>query len=571
MATKFLLLKSFLAFFLCIFLSFPAGAYEINSADIPELVGASIIDFSGQTHGSYSQIVIDGVTFTGTEGIGDLRISSEYSGMYGMTGTHLDNNQGNIITMRVDFSSTTDIFGFRWGAHNDPWTLTAYDASNQVLESRVLPLVDNLTSFYGLATPGIKYFTITQLASYDWILFDDLYYFGSSALSFEESPNTPNQSAILEHLNGQLGSASGEFLSDLVILAGLPDGEFQDALDALSPEPYIGLRDAGLRVVRSGTATVTERLQSLYLAQMAGIDPNELYAASNAVMSDAPPAVVSSGKDGFSLWVKPYLYVADQDGDDSYFGYTHDYVGLSVGADYRFAEHFLVGLLAGYADGSVDYDTVDAETDMESTYVGLYGAALLDDFYLHAQATWFMHDFDTARDLDFIGSVATSDHDADEFAASLGCEYLGFQPGGWNVVPGLAVEYSYYDEEGFKESGAGSFNLKGDSVDYDSLASRLGLRINKKFDLTGGAFIPEFRAAWVHEFGDTDRDITARFAGSEDDTFTVDGVEPERDSFIVGLGANFVGDTMAVYVNYDNELADDFWGWGVSAGIKYSF
>ena len=473
--------------------------------------------------------------------------------------------------MRVDFSSTTDIFGFRWGAHNYPWILTAYDSSDQVLESRVLPLVDNLTSLYGLATLGIKYFIITQTDTLDYILFDDLYYFGSSAVSFEESPNTPNQAAILEHLNDQFGSASGEFLVDLTLLAGLPDGDFQDALDALSPEPYIGLRDAGLRVFRSGSATVTERLQSQYLAQMAGIDPDQLYAASNAIMSDAPPAVVTSGKDGFSIWVKPYLYVADQDGDDSYFGYTHDYVGLSVGADYRFAEHFLVGALVGYADGSVDYDTVDAETDMESTYLGLYGAALLDDFYLHAQATWFMHDFDTNRDLDFIGRTATSDHDADEFAATLGCEYLGFQPGGWSVIPGLAFEYRYYDEDGFEESGAGSFTLEGDSVDYDSLASRLGVRVNKKFDLTGGAFIPEFKAAWVHEFGDTDRDITARFAGSEDDTFTVDGAEPERDSVIVGLGANFVGDTMAVYVNYDNEIAEDYWGWGVSAGIKYSF
>lgn len=569
MATKFLLEKSALIFILGIFLSFPAGAYEINSADIPEFVDASIIDFSSVTQGVYPQFVVDDITFTAIGGTELLRISSEYSGSYGMTGVYFDNDESRTPTIRVDFSSTTDIFGFRWGAHDDPWTLTAYDSSDQILESRVLPRVDSYTSFYGLATPGTKYFIITHMGG-DYILFDDLYY-SSSILAFDKSANTPNQSAILEHLDGQLGSASGAFLSDLTILAGLPDGEFQKALDALSPEPYIGLRDASLRVVRSGSATVTERLQSLYLAQMAGIDPDQLYAASNAVMSDAPPAVVSSGKGGFNIWVKPYLYVADQDGDDSYFGYTHDYVGLSVGADYRFAEHFLVGALVGYADGSVDYDTIDAETDMESTYLGLYGAALLDDFYLHAQATWFMHDFDTNRDLDFIGRTATSDHDADEFAATLGCEYLGFQSGGWSVIPGLAFEYSYYDEDGFEESGADAFNLQGDSINYDSLASRLGVRVNKKFDLTGGAFIPEFKAAWVHEFGDTDRDITARFAGSEDDTFTVDGVEPDRDSFVVGLGANFVGDTMAVFVNYDNEFATDYWGWGVSAGIKYSF
>ena len=547
------------------------SAYDINSNIDLALSGASIIDFTDESLGSFSTYSIDNVDFAAIGGAGVLKITDSYAGEYNTNGRNLQNQGSDFNSLRVDFSSSINAFGFNWGASDVVWTLSAYDSSDSLLESRPIPIVggSNSGDFFGLATAGVSYFIISHSGG-DYIMFDNLYY-SSSGLSFDGPANTSNQKSIFEHLEGQFGGASGSFLADLTILAGLPDGEFQDALDALSPEPYIGLRDAGLRVVRSGSATVTERLQSLYLAQMAGIDPDQLYAASNTVMSDAPPAVVSSGKDGFSIWVKPYLYVADQNGDNSYFGYTHDYVGLSAGADYRFAEHFLVGALIGYADGSVDYDTVDAETDMESTYVGLYGAAVLDDFYLHAQATWFMHDFDTTRDLDFIGRTASSDHDADELAATLGCEYLGFQPGGWSVIPGLAFEYSYYDEDGFDESGAGSFNLEGDSVDYDTLASRLGVRINKKFDLTGGAFIPEFKAAWVHEFGDTDRDITARFAGSEGDTFTVDGVEPERDSLIVGLGANFVGDTMAVYVNYDNEIAQDYWGWGVSAGIKYSF
>lgn len=547
---------------------------------------AQVIDFEDlQTRNNFYDMGIED-TYLGykwdpsgtSTGWASATISDRVSGesIVPVSGTAYGWNWSGPQSLFIDFKAPTSVasayfanLGSSYSSNAISIQMLGYDAgANLLATSSILSLSD---SFQKLTANFSNIYILEIRADQDsaWFLVDDITL--NTGLSFSLSPNTPNQKIILEHLDGQLDLASGEFVTDLTILAGLPDGEFQDALDALSPEPYIGLRDAGLRVVRSGSATVTERLQSLYLAQMAGIDPDQLYAASNAVMSDAPPAVVSSGKGGFSIWVKPYMYAADQNGDDSYFGYTHDYVGLSVGADYRFAERFLVGVLAGYADGSVDYDTVDAETDMESTYVGLYGAALFDDFYLHAQATWFMHDFDTTRDLDFIGRTATSDHDADEFAATLGCEYLGFQPGGWSVIPGLALEYSYYDEDGFEESGAGSFNLEGDSVDYDALASRLGVRVNRKFDLTGGAFIPEFRAAWVHEFGDTDRDITARFGGSEDDTFTVDGVEPERDSFIVGLGANFVGDTMAVYVNYDNEIAQDYWGWGVSAGIKYSF
>jgi uncharacterized protein YhjY with autotransporter beta-barrel domain len=501
------------------------------------------------------------------------RVSSE--SIVPVSGTAYGWNWSGPQSLLIDFKAPTSVasayfanLGSSYSSNAISIQMLGYDAdSNLLASSSILSLSD---SFQKLTANFSNIYILEIRADQEsaWFLVDDITLGG---LSFSLSPNTPNQKIILEHLDGQLDSDSGEFVTDLTILAGLPDGEFQDALDALSPEPYIGLRDAGLRVVRSGSATVTERLQSLYLAQMAGVDLDQLYAASNSVMSDAPPAIVSSTKNGFSIWVKPYMFAADQNGDSSYFGYTHDYVGLSVGADYRFADHYLIGLLVGYADGSVDYDTVDAETDMASTYVGLYGAALINDFYLHAQATWFMHDFDTYRNLDFIGRTAKSSHDANEYGATLGCEYLGYQLDGWNMIPGLAVEYSYYDEEGFQENGAGSFNLEGDSVEYDSLASNLGVRINKKFDLNGGSFIPEFKASWVHEFADTDREITSCFAGSAGDAFTIDGVEPERDSFIVGVGANFVGDTMAVYMNYDNEFSSDYWGWGVSTGFKFSF
>lgn len=382
---------------------------------------------------------------------------------------------------------------------------------------------------------------------------------------------TPNQQVILDHLSAQMPMAAGSFLNDIIALGNVPEDQFPAALDALSPEPYAGLRDAALRVVRSADMTVTERLQSLHLSRIAGVSMDQLYAASGSVMTDAPPAAVSTGQQGFSVWIKPYLSVADRNRDGSLFGYTHDYVGLSAGADYRFADNALIGLLLGHADGNIDYDTVEADTDMKSTYVGLYGGAEMADFFLHAQASWFMHDYDTTRDLDFIGRRAESDHDANELGVTLGCEYLGFQPYGWNVVPGLAVEYSHYDGESFEESGAGSFNLDVDGINEDSLASRLSVRFNKPFEVEGGAIIPELRTAWVHEYGDVDRDVTAGFAASSGNSFTVEGVEPERDTFVVGVGANFVGDVMAVYVNYDNELADDYWNWGVSAGIKYSF
>jgi outer membrane autotransporter protein len=566
-------------FFSCVFFLVAAfscgsvGAYEINSFSDAALDGASVIDFTGETLGSYSSYSIDDVDFTALGGGGILRISDAYGGDYNTVGRNLQNTGSDFLSLRVDFSGLTNAFAFNFGASDIVWSLTAFDSAGDPLEEIAISPVhsSNAGDVFGIAATGISYFVLAQPGS-DYILFDNLYYFAlPSGPSFTLSANTPNQGVILAHLDNEIDSSSGSFLADLTTLAGLPDGDFQRALDALSPEPYIGLRDAGLRIARSGSTSVTERLQTLRLAQLAGIDPDQLYAASNAVMSDAPMVVGSGRQGGFGIWLKPYIFVADQDGEDSYFGYTHDSLGLSLGADYTLANGLIVGVLVGYADGTVDYGTVDAETEMASTYLGLYASSVFGNFHLHGQAAWYMHQFDTNRDLDFIGRTAKSEHDADELVATLGCEYLGLQPGGWNVVPGLAVTFSSYDEEGFEESGAGSFNLEGDHVNDETLSSRLGVRINRKFDLGGAAFIPEFKAAWAHDFHDADRDVTARFAGSQGDAFTIEGVEPDRDSLLVGVGANFVGDAMSVFFNYDSEISSEYWSWGLSAGIRYDF
>lgn len=388
-----------------------------------------------------------------------------------------------------------------------------------------------------------------------------------------DSANTPNQRAILNFLNDQMPVAAGDFLEDTVTLANLPDGEFQAALDELSPEPYIGLRDSGLRVVRAGTATVQERLESFKLTKTAGIDGKLLFAAATETMTDTGPASAVTGKDGFSLWARPYRYVADQDGKDTFFGYKHKFFGVTVGADRALDENSHVGILFGKSSGDVEYDVVDAETDMESLYFGAYGALMNGDYYLHAQGAWFKHEFDTSRNLSFINRTASSSHDATEVAVSFGGEYLGLQtPCGWSVVPGLALEFSRYDEDDFTESGAGSYDLIGGGINETSLSSRLGVRVNKAYTQDRTVLVPELKVEWVHNMGDTNRDMTARFAGAGTDTFTVDGVDEEQNLFVVGLGVTgIMNETSAFFVNVDNEFASDYTMWGVSFGYKYSF
>ncbi|MCD4689103.1 MAG: autotransporter outer membrane beta-barrel domain-containing protein, partial [Desulfuromonadaceae bacterium] len=81
----------------------------------------------------------------------------------------------------------------------------------------------------------------------------------------------------------------------------------------------------------------------------------------------------------------------------------------------------------------------------------------------------------------------------------------------------------------------------------------------------------EFSLEWAHEYGNTDRDVKARFAGTTG-TFTVDGIEPERDSLLVGVGVNlYANEKLTVGVDYNGEFRSDFDAHQLSANLRFNF
>jgi len=84
---------------------------------------------------------------------------------------------------------------------------------------------------------------------------------------------------------------------------------------------------------------------------------------------------------------------------------------------------------------------------------------------------------------------------------------------------------------------------------------------------------PELRAAWQHEFGDTENSIAASFANGAGSSFTVNAPAIGRDSLLIGAGAAvLLNDRVSVYAYYDGELArTNYSSNSVSAGVRVSF
>ncbi|MFZ5572464.1 MAG: PEP-CTERM sorting domain-containing protein [Thermodesulfobacteriota bacterium] len=167
----------FCSFLLVFGLTGTAAAYPINSAADAALAGSTVIDFEDQILGTYASITIGNVSFTAVNN--HLNIDNVYQ-MYNQSGIYLDNgtysNEGFGV-LRMDFASATNAFGFTWGMAEPfaTWVLTAYDAGNNILESRNLPSTgaSSAGEFFGLAANNISYATLAWNGSYDWVAIDN--------------------------------------------------------------------------------------------------------------------------------------------------------------------------------------------------------------------------------------------------------------------------------------------------------------------------------------------------------------------------------------------------------------
>ena len=157
-----------------------ASASFITSSGDASLSGGNVIDFEDQTLGTYTSLTIDDVTFSADDN--NLRLDDTYQ-QYNQTGIYLDNGTyaGNgFSSLSINFDGGTSAFGFNWGMAESfaSWELTAYDASDTLIESYVLPSTgaSSAGEFYGIAASGISYATLSWSGSYDWIGIDNFTY-----------------------------------------------------------------------------------------------------------------------------------------------------------------------------------------------------------------------------------------------------------------------------------------------------------------------------------------------------------------------------------------------------------
>ena len=108
--------------------------------------------------------------------------------------------------------------------------------------------------------------------------------------------------------------------------------------------------------------------------------------------------------------------------------------------------------------------------------------------------------------------------------------------GNLTVGPTASFQYTWVGVDAFTEHGSLA-PLRIDDQHADSYRTALGAKASYDWTVGNMVITPEIRAAWQHEFGQTQYAVASRFANGAGTGFSVTGPPVGQDSLLIGAGA----------------------------------
>jgi outer membrane autotransporter protein len=315
---------------------------------------------------------------------------------------------------------------------------------------------------------------------------------------------------------------------------------------------------------------------------------DQLMAGSTGFVSNIPEQTketgkeIVPGKDGkeiqqpsplqpapenrWGVWVTGYGDWTNVYGEGAAQGYHYTTGGFTAGVDYRVLDHFVIGLMGGYAHDDVDLKPGDIGID--TGWGGAYAAYWSHGFYVLAAAFGGGNSLDTSR-ATILGGRADGSTNSQEWS-TFGSTGYDFHLGNFVIGPTAALQYSYVSLDSYTEHGFAPLAVSGTS--QESLRSDLGFRAWYVFPIGHASVRPFLRAAWDHEYKEGAIPVTAQLVDFPG-TVTVPGVPLGHDSCIVNAGVSAqITERVSIYAEYDGQLGrSQYNSNGVSGGFSIAF
>ncbi|NWD80038.1 autotransporter outer membrane beta-barrel domain-containing protein [Pseudomonas reactans] len=394
-----------------------------------------------------------------------------------------------------------------------------------------------------------------------------------------------SSSALLEVKNfgieGQDVKALVATRSDEVITQDLLGASgSRNAVNTIKPfkNTVMGLMDESDPVFQQfANAATSEELAKLAESLTPDVSRGAINAATNSqnLVAGAINRRASKARSGLSsgdvlaeqgVWLQALSSDANQDSRHGADGYDANTNGIAVGADGKLNAQTTVGLAYSYMTSDVKSD-LGSKTDVSGHALTLYGNWARDNFFVDTSLMYGWNDNESKRYI--AGTRAKADYDSEIFGVNALAGYTFQLDKQWLLEPQVGARYANISIDSYREKGS-SAALKVGSQRYEIGEMGLGARLAAAFDLGVGSFEPEAKLMAWHDFIGDKASTTSTFVlgGTP---FTTTGATPARDSYELGLGANYRVGAWSVGGSYNYLTSSGFDADTFTANVRYDF
>lgn len=293
---------------------------------------------------------------------------------------------------------------------------------------------------------------------------------------------------------------------------------------------------------------------------------NSQTLVSGVITERSSRARHASGSTDKGVWLQALSSDANQDERRGVAGYDADSHGIAVGADGQLNADTTLGLAYSYLDTDVKSD-LGSKTKVTGHALTAYSNWTHDNWFVDTSLMYGWNDNESKRYI--AGTRAKGDYDSNVFGVSALAGYtVQWMP---EVVlePQVGARYANVGMDSYREKGS-SAALNVGSQRYEVGELGFGARLAADFALGTGSLEPEAKVmAWHDVIGDKVATSSSFVLGG--DSFTSRGTTPMRDSYELGLGANYRMGTWSVGGSYNYVTASGFNADGFTAKVRYAF
>lgn len=266
------------------------------------------------------------------------------------------------------------------------------------------------------------------------------------------------------------------------------------------------------------------------------------------------------------VWLQALSSDANQDERRGVSGYDADSHGIAVGADGQLNADMAVGLAYSYLDTDVKSDRGN-KTKVTGHALTLYGNWTHDNWFADTSLMYGWNDNESKRYI--AGTRAKGDYDSNVFGVSALAGYTVRLMPDVVLEPQVGARYANVSMDSYREKGS-SASLNVGSQRYEVGEVGAGARLAAAFAMGSGSLEPEAKLmAWHDVIGDRTATTSSFVLGG--DSFTSRGTTPVRDSYELGLGANYRMGPWSVGGSYNYVTASGFNADGFTAKVRYAF